>query len=157
MMVKLSLSDQYAFCSFNRGVIFPVPGGWGRHGSTFIDLKKVKKSVFKDALTAAWKTMASPKLKLKYFENKKLNSGVYRSIPNKLANEYIPQQMVTGHPTSNNFEIRLLRHCPRNAEMEGFQGNRMTDFVIFGKKIILYLDSFWPKSAPIKTRRLTIK
>ena len=67
MMVKLSLIDQSVFCSFDKEIIFPVPGGWGRQGSTFINLKKVKKSLFMDALTTAWKTIASPKMVLKYF------------------------------------------------------------------------------------------
>ena len=70
MMVKLSLIDQSVFCSFNKEIIFPVPGGWGRHGSTFINLKKVKKAVFTDALTTAWKNIASPKLVAKYFGEK---------------------------------------------------------------------------------------
>ncbi|TMI88768.1 MAG: MmcQ/YjbR family DNA-binding protein [Bacteroidetes bacterium] len=70
MMVKLSLIDQSVFCSFNKGIIFPVPGGWGRHGSTFIDLKKVKKNLFKDALTTAWKNVAGPKLVAKYFSDR---------------------------------------------------------------------------------------
>jgi hypothetical protein len=70
MMVKLSLIDQSVFCSFNKEIIFPVPGGWGRHGSTFINLKKVKKAVFLDALTTAWKNVAPPKLVTKYFGGK---------------------------------------------------------------------------------------
>jgi hypothetical protein len=70
MMVKLSLIDQSVFCSFNKEIIFPVPGGWGRHGSTFINLKKVKKAVFIDALTTAWKNVAPPKLVTKYFGGK---------------------------------------------------------------------------------------
>ena len=69
-MVKLSLIDQSVFCSFNKEIIFPVPGGWGRQGSTFVDLKKIKKSMFMDALGAAWKNVASPKLVEKYFSNK---------------------------------------------------------------------------------------
>jgi len=67
MMVKLSAIDQSVFCSYNKEVIFPVPGGWGRQGATFIDLKKVKKTMFLDALTTAWKTTASAKLVEKYF------------------------------------------------------------------------------------------
>jgi hypothetical protein len=67
MMVKLSLIDQSVFCSFNKEIIFPVPGGWGGQGSTFINLKKVKKSLFTDALTTAWKTVAPPKIAFKYF------------------------------------------------------------------------------------------
>jgi hypothetical protein len=70
MMVKLSLPDQFVFCSFNKETIFPVPGGWGRHGSTFVDLKKVKKSLLTEALTTAWKNVASPKLVTKYFGEK---------------------------------------------------------------------------------------
>ena len=50
MMVKLSLPDQLVFCSFNKEIIFPVPGGWGKHGSTFIDLKRVKKNLFMDRI-----------------------------------------------------------------------------------------------------------
>jgi hypothetical protein len=70
MMVKLSLIDQSVFCSFNKEIIFPVPGGWGRQGSTFINLKKVKKPMFMDALTTAWKNVAPTKMVSKYFGNK---------------------------------------------------------------------------------------
>ena len=66
-IVKLSLIDQLVFCSYSKEVIFPVPGGWGRKGATFIDLKKVKRSMLVDALTTAWKTVAPVKLVEKYF------------------------------------------------------------------------------------------
>jgi hypothetical protein len=71
MMVKLSLIDQSVFCSYKKDVIFPVSGGWGRGGATFIDLKKVNKTMFRDALTTAWKTIAPPKLVEKYFGKEK--------------------------------------------------------------------------------------
>jgi len=67
VMVKLSPIDQSVFCSFNKDVIFPVPGGWGKHGATFINLKNVKKAMFLDALKTAWKTTAPAKLIEKYF------------------------------------------------------------------------------------------
>jgi hypothetical protein len=70
-MVKLSVIDQSVFCAYNKEVIFPVPGGWGQRGATFIDLKKVKKSMLIDAITTAWKTTASPKLVEKYFGKEK--------------------------------------------------------------------------------------
>ena len=66
-MVKLSLIDQSVFCSYSKEVIFPVPGGWGRKGATFVDLKKVKRSMLIDALATAWKTVAPVKLVEKYF------------------------------------------------------------------------------------------
>ena len=53
-MVKLNLIDQSVFCAFDATIIYPVPGYWGKQGATFIDLKKVKKSMLKDALTVAW-------------------------------------------------------------------------------------------------------
>ena len=66
VMVKLSAIDQSVFCAYDKEVIFPVPGVWGKQGATFINLKKVKKSMFTDALTTAWKTTAPPKLVDKY-------------------------------------------------------------------------------------------
>jgi len=61
-MVKLSLSDQSVFCSFDNSIIYPVPGGWGRQGSTFIELKKIKKGMLKDALTTAFCHVAPQKI-----------------------------------------------------------------------------------------------
>ena len=71
VMVKLSAIDQDVFCSYHKEIIFPVPGGWGRGGATFVNLKKVRKSMFMDALTTAWKTVAPPKMVEKYFGEKK--------------------------------------------------------------------------------------
>jgi predicted DNA-binding protein (MmcQ/YjbR family) len=59
VMVKLDTGDQWVFCSFNKDSIYPVPGYWGKQGCTFIDLKKIKKAILKDALTVAWCTIAS--------------------------------------------------------------------------------------------------
>ena len=52
--LKLTLHDQSVFCAFNSAVIYPGPGGWGRRGFTFVNLKKVKKVMFKDAITVAY-------------------------------------------------------------------------------------------------------
>jgi hypothetical protein len=68
MMVKLSAVDQSVFCSFDTTVIYPVPGGWGRQGATYIELKKVKKAMLLDALTTAWKQVAPKKMAAKYFD-----------------------------------------------------------------------------------------
>jgi hypothetical protein len=67
VMVKLSLIDQSVFCAIDKNIIYPVPGGWGRKGATLINLKKVKRSIFLDALTTAWKTTAPVKLVAKYY------------------------------------------------------------------------------------------
>jgi hypothetical protein len=65
-MVKLSATDQSVFCSYDISVIYPVPGGWGRGGATYIELNKVRKSMFKDALTTAYCTVAPPKLAARF-------------------------------------------------------------------------------------------
>ena len=67
VMVKLNAIDQSVFCSYHKDVIFPVPGGWGKQGATFVNLKKVKKPMLVDALMTAWKTVAPLKLAQKYF------------------------------------------------------------------------------------------
>lgn len=67
VMVTLSAIDQSVFCSYNKDVIFPVPGGWGKKGATFINLKNVKKAMLFDALTTAWKKTAPAKMVEKYF------------------------------------------------------------------------------------------
>ena len=58
-MLKFSLIDQSVFCSYDTAVFFPVPGGWGKLGATFVDLKKVRKDMFTDALTTAYNNAVS--------------------------------------------------------------------------------------------------
>lgn len=62
VMVKLSPADQSVFCAFDKTVIYPVPGGWGRRGATYIEMRKVRKEMFMDALTMAYCTVAPRKL-----------------------------------------------------------------------------------------------
>jgi hypothetical protein len=64
--LKLTLVDQSVFCSFDSTVIYPVPGGWGKMGFTTVNLKKVRMSMLKDALTTAYCTAAPPKLAEKF-------------------------------------------------------------------------------------------
>lgn len=60
--VKLSEGDQYAFCSFDRTVIYPVPNKWGTQGWTLINLLKVHRETLTDALTAAYCEVAPARL-----------------------------------------------------------------------------------------------
>ncbi|HLY69120.1 MAG TPA: MmcQ/YjbR family DNA-binding protein [Puia sp.] len=64
--VKLSRIDQSVFCAFDPAVIYPVPGKWGLNGMTTIELKKIKKSMLKDALTCAYCRIAPPEFAQKY-------------------------------------------------------------------------------------------
>ncbi len=67
MMVKFNNIDQSVFCEIDPTVIYPVPGRWGKKGSTFINLKKIKNEMLIDAVTTAWKTVAPLSLVNKYF------------------------------------------------------------------------------------------
>ena len=60
IMIKLSPLDQSVFCAFDREVIYPVPGGWGKGGATYVQLKKIKKNMLRDMLTLAY-CQAAPK------------------------------------------------------------------------------------------------
>lgn len=57
-VVKLSAIDQSVFSDYNRAIIYPVPGAWGKQGWTIIELKKVRKTMFKDALQTAYCSVA---------------------------------------------------------------------------------------------------
>ncbi len=61
-MLKLSLVDQSVFCSFDKAVIYPVAGVWGKKGCTYFELKKIKKEMLKDALTQAYCVVAPKQL-----------------------------------------------------------------------------------------------
>ena len=60
--VKLSEIDQSVFSSLDNSVFFAVPNKWGNQGWTIVDLKKVRKSMFTEALTKAYCEVAPGKL-----------------------------------------------------------------------------------------------
>ncbi|WP_317898725.1 MmcQ/YjbR family DNA-binding protein [Aurantibacillus circumpalustris] len=64
--LKLSLIDQSVFCAFDSNIIYPVPNKWGKQGWTFVELKKVRTDLFKDALTCAYCEIAPKELSAKY-------------------------------------------------------------------------------------------
>ena len=65
-MVKLSPVDQAVFCDLNKAIFYPVPGVWGKRGSTFIELNKASRSIAKEALLNAWQ-QAAPQLLIKRY------------------------------------------------------------------------------------------
>jgi len=62
-MVKLTPEQQSVFCALDEKVFFPVHGTWGQKGATFVDLKKVRKDMFKDALQLAYEGVTKKKKK----------------------------------------------------------------------------------------------
>ncbi|MEK6783258.1 MAG: MmcQ/YjbR family DNA-binding protein [Bacteroidota bacterium] len=57
-VLKLSLEDQSVFAEYNSEIFYPVNNAWGKQGWTFIELRKVRKGMFKDALNLAWREVA---------------------------------------------------------------------------------------------------
>ena len=52
--LKLSLSDQQIYCSFNKNSVYPVPNKFGLQGWTTFELKKVPVELISDALLTAY-------------------------------------------------------------------------------------------------------
>jgi hypothetical protein len=60
--IKLSEIDQDVFSSIDKAIIFPVDNKWGKQGWTLIEMSKVNKDLFVDALTTAYCEVAPTKL-----------------------------------------------------------------------------------------------
>ena len=54
VMLKLSAVSQSVYCSYNASIFTPVPGGWGKQGATFVNLKKVEAEIFSEAISTAY-------------------------------------------------------------------------------------------------------
>jgi hypothetical protein len=59
-MVKLTPEEQALFVEVEPTAFEPVPGGWGRRGSTRVRLETVEPVTVRSALVAAWRR-AAPK------------------------------------------------------------------------------------------------
>jgi predicted DNA-binding protein (MmcQ/YjbR family) len=60
--IKLSEIDQNVFSASDKTMIFPVDNKWGKQGWTIIEMSKVHKDLFVDALTTAYCEVAPKKL-----------------------------------------------------------------------------------------------
>lgn len=60
--IKLSEIDQNVFSSAGKTTIYPVDNKWGKQGWTLIEMSKVNKALFIDALTTAYCEVAPKKL-----------------------------------------------------------------------------------------------
>jgi predicted DNA-binding protein (MmcQ/YjbR family) len=67
--LKLSEMDQDIFSAIDKNMIYPVPNKWGKQGWTYVELKTVKKEIFKEALTASYCNVAPKGLAEKYLGN----------------------------------------------------------------------------------------
>lgn len=63
LMVKLDLEDQRNLSEAHPGAIAPVPGYWGRKGSTFVDYERIDTATAGLLLRMAWTGVAPKRLK----------------------------------------------------------------------------------------------
>lgn len=54
-MVKLNAEQQREFIQLSPSTFSPVPGGWGRQGSTRVHLESADEPLLCEALTIAWR------------------------------------------------------------------------------------------------------
>lgn len=62
MMVKLDPEDQRNLSEGYPGVVEPVPGAWGRGGSTFVWYEKADLGLIESLLKMAWTRVAPKRL-----------------------------------------------------------------------------------------------
>jgi hypothetical protein len=60
-MLRLPVVSQSVFCSYDPAVFYPVPGGWGKQGATFVELSKVPKKILKEAMMIAYNNLVEKK------------------------------------------------------------------------------------------------
>ena len=56
MCLMLTPMDQSVFCAYDKAVMYPVPNKWGQKGATYVNLKKVRLSMLKDAMNQAYQS-----------------------------------------------------------------------------------------------------
>lgn len=61
-VVNLTPDEQALFIESSPTMFEPVPGAWGRRGSTKVRLKAVDPETLRNALAAAWRNKAPKKL-----------------------------------------------------------------------------------------------
>ena len=57
-MIKLMPDEQTIFLADHPGVFEPVPGTWGKRGSTKVKLERADAAILNRALAAAWQNGA---------------------------------------------------------------------------------------------------
>jgi hypothetical protein len=58
LMVKLDPEDQHNMASAHPAIVVPVPGYWGRKGSTFVDVSAADLDLVARLIELAWRRSA---------------------------------------------------------------------------------------------------
>ncbi|MBX9782466.1 MAG: hypothetical protein K2X48_04145 [Chitinophagaceae bacterium] len=59
----LNPKDQSVYCLPDSEIIYPVPNKWGLKGATYVNLKKAKKEIVNEMMTAAYQKITVLKKK----------------------------------------------------------------------------------------------
>ena len=62
MMAKLDIEDQHNLTQAHPGLVEPVPGSWGRKGSTFLWYAQADEALVRLMLDLAWRGRAPRRL-----------------------------------------------------------------------------------------------
>lgn len=62
-VLLLTPEEQQEFIIMDGNGFSPVPGGWGRKGSTRVHLDETRPKILKQAMAAAWRKRAPARLK----------------------------------------------------------------------------------------------
>jgi len=65
-VLKFTEIEQSVFGAFDKSIVYPVAGAWGKKGFTCIELQKIRKDMLKDAVTVSYCNVAPKKLSEKY-------------------------------------------------------------------------------------------
>jgi GNAT superfamily N-acetyltransferase len=103
-MAKLTLEQQELLCAAEPSIFVPVPGGWGKRGSTHIRLEKADEATLASALLMAFRNVAPKRLAVC------LDGGALRQGP---VREAARKALAASSPSSR---IRLRK--ARRAEAE---------------------------------------
>ena len=57
LVLKFNEIDQSVFSDIGKSYIYPVPGGWGRHGWTILEYDSLEIELLTDALTVSYNTV----------------------------------------------------------------------------------------------------
>jgi hypothetical protein len=65
-VLKLTPMQQSVFCTFDKTVIYPVEGNWGKQGWTVVNFQKADRKLLINLVTCAYCNVAPEKLSVKY-------------------------------------------------------------------------------------------
>lgn len=150
VVVKLSEIEQSVFGAYDKAVIYPANGAWGKQGWTVIELDKVKKEVLKDALQTSYNHVTSTGSVTAVKTNKKTCSKGHLFY--KSSDCPVCPICEQENKPSNGF--LSLVSAPAKRALEGVGITTIKQLSTKSKKEILSLHGIGPSAIPILEKEL---